>query len=376
MSNIAVFNNERAFLRKLLIFLVFSAIILLSFVSCEKTEAGKSAESEGTQNTAEECKIPFLVAELPLKTKRVSKETFATYGSNLTEIKIGKNVRDISDDAFVGLEKLKNISLDIENKYYTKTYCEGFDPFSMFVIYKNDFSQIFVFESGNGEIDFFDKTLNRIVLESGKEEIKLICGGAVMSAKISKEDGFGDMQPCWYLTSVCYDDARFDFNTPVQITGNLGTRMFASDGAFIFSVVYYNWADIYILKDGKTLYIPSTEGDETKRSLSICKRGDGHIGYRRIDEKYTAMQVDMITFTVTERDQYYSDEGLFVLKDDGEGGYGYELHPEVTYTLTDYTESRGLTLDEWCISKNPYGMESEYGSLEELMEANKKEKGE
>ena len=372
MYYIAVFNNERAFLRRFLIFIVFSAIILLSFASCGKTETGESVETKGTQNTTEEYKVPFLVAELPLKTKRVSKESLSSFGSNLTEIKIGKNVRDISDDAFAGLEKLKNISLDIENKYYTKTYCEDFDPLGMFVIYKNDFSQIFVFESGDGVIDFFDKTLNRIVLKSEKEEIKLICGGAVMSVKISREDGFGDMQPCWYLTSVCYDDARFDFNTPVQITGNLRTRMFASDGAFVFSVVYYNWADIYILKDGKTLYIPSTEGDEKKRSLSIFKRGDGHIGYRRIDEKYTSMQVDMITSTVTERDQYYSDEGLFVLKDDGEGGYGYELHPEVTYTLTDYTESRGLTLDEWCISKNPYGMESEYGSLEELMEANRK----
>ena len=57
MSHITVFNNEKAFLRKLLIFIVFSAIILLSFASCEKqvVSSGKSESNieNETENSAD-----------------------------------------------------------------------------------------------------------------------------------------------------------------------------------------------------------------------------------------------------------------------------------------------------------------------------------
>ena len=45
MSDIIVFDKQKAFLRKFLIFIVFSAIILLSFASCGKTETGESVET-------------------------------------------------------------------------------------------------------------------------------------------------------------------------------------------------------------------------------------------------------------------------------------------------------------------------------------------
>ena len=50
MYYIAVFNNEKAFLRKFLIFIVFSAIILLSFASCGKQVVSSEKNESNIEN--------------------------------------------------------------------------------------------------------------------------------------------------------------------------------------------------------------------------------------------------------------------------------------------------------------------------------------
>ena len=52
MSYITTFNNEKAFFHKFLIFIVFSAIILLSFASCGKQVV--SSEKNESNNEIEE----------------------------------------------------------------------------------------------------------------------------------------------------------------------------------------------------------------------------------------------------------------------------------------------------------------------------------
>ena len=53
MSHITTFNNEKAFLRKFLIFIVFSAIILLSFASCGKQVVSSEKNESSIENETE-----------------------------------------------------------------------------------------------------------------------------------------------------------------------------------------------------------------------------------------------------------------------------------------------------------------------------------
>ena len=53
MSNITVFNNEKAFLRKFLIFIFFSAIILLSFAFCGKQMVSSEKNESNIENETE-----------------------------------------------------------------------------------------------------------------------------------------------------------------------------------------------------------------------------------------------------------------------------------------------------------------------------------
>ena len=146
MSHIAVFNNKKAFLRKFLIFIVFSAIILLSFASCGKTEEGKSAETE-TETLSEhvtetetsaatetyvtddnfvtiggvltEYKGTDTVVTIPDYVTEIADRAFenAPNADKITEIRLGRGVMKISAKAFFGLDVLTKIDVS-SNKYF------------------------------------------------------------------------------------------------------------------------------------------------------------------------------------------------------------------------------------------------------------------
>ena len=145
MSHITAFNNEKTFLRKALIFIVFSVIILLSFASCGKTE-DKSTEKE-TETLSEhvtetetveetetyvpddnfvtiggvltEYKGTDTVVTIPDYVTEIADCAFedAPNADKITEIRLGRGVTKISAKAFLGLDVLMKIDVS-SNKYF------------------------------------------------------------------------------------------------------------------------------------------------------------------------------------------------------------------------------------------------------------------
>ena len=182
MSHITVFNNEKAFLRKFIIFMVFSAIILLSFASCGKTEAGKSTETETETlsehvteteaSAAAETYVPnedvFVigtclmqykgtdtVVSIPDYVTEIADRAFenAPNADKITEIRLGRGVTKISAKAFFGLDLLTRVE-SCANPNFTTKYIEEDNSYALYSVAD---PLIFCFpDRSDGSITFFD----------------------------------------------------------------------------------------------------------------------------------------------------------------------------------------------------------------------------
>lgn len=170
MFHIAVFNNEKAFLHRFLIFIVFSAIILLSFAACGKTEEGKSTETEAS--AAAETYVPnedfFVigtclmqykgtdtVVSIPDYVTEIADRAFegAPNADKITEIRLGRGVTKISAKAFFGLDLLTRVE-SCANPYFTTKYIEEDNSYALYSVAD---PLIFCFpDRSDGSITFFD----------------------------------------------------------------------------------------------------------------------------------------------------------------------------------------------------------------------------
>ena len=253
MYYIAVFNNERAFLRKFLIFIFFSAIILLSFASCGKTETGKSAEKE----TAEKA-----------ETEYTSETETAESGTNTAQNTSGFTV-----------ENGKTAVFDM-------TGC-GAVPSS------------------------FDEFVKSAV--KGDETVANVTELQIGDAKISvRIDGEGI---CAF--SVSYHGQTAYFYEPLSLYGNLNVQAFEYDGRFIFSSTSFGVGDTYILNKNGIWHGHSEfrrEASQSEKVVYIYLDNDGMLKYRKFPIKYAAIfsVIDFLS-VCTGRDEIICEYGSVTL---------------------------------------------------------------
>ncbi len=176
-------------------------------------------------------------------------------------------------------------------------------------------------------------------------DFEITVGGAVLSVHQYDSRYYDSVE--LYLNSITYSGRTVTVSAHTALSGNIGIVAFEADGAFVFMRQYYGDGEGYIIKDGAVYKIGNNSSPafyDVSGVLSLSKGEDGEIMYKRIAEKFnTAAQSDyIILMNLTSRDQYYCEEGVVTVT-------GGELSFRRTelYTVSDYFEARGTTIDEW-----------------------------
>ncbi|MGN1048420.1 MAG: hypothetical protein ACI4QZ_07405 [Eubacteriales bacterium] len=280
----------------------------------------------------------------------------------ITEIRLGKNVGKISPKAFFELDNLVKIDTG-KNKIF-ETFVFEYIPESC-ILYRRDLSVFFCFEYGCGMIDFLDTNFNDIAyILPVFTKVDFVCGDAILQIGRASDYMLFDKVPQWHLFLIQYGSVTKIFDEPRVLNGNFSVYAFEAENAFVFTTNVYNWASGYVITNDEIIEVSDSNFEED--SVSLYRGEDKKLCYKKIDKNYTAMQVDTISPTITSRDQFYSEDGKVRIVNGK-----LEFDKENTYTLTDYMDWRGTTLDEWYESLE----NRDYDTLDELMEANKKNLG-
>ena len=314
MSHITVFNNEKAFLRKFLIFIVFSAIILLSFASCGKTEAGKSAET-GASTSAETyvpnedffvigtCLMQYkgtdTVVTIPDYVTEIADRAFenAPNADKITEIRLGKSTENLYPWAFKGLVSLEKV---IPNENSERFVCE--DSGEEFRLFSNDTPHF---------IYCFSKRQNGISL-SGYDVLKPSCTYFYNDCLVNFR--FGSEMSAASLQSI---DIKLEFDEKSEtfhafFNHESNYRMFFADNAFVFEEIWYNFGISHIFADEKWITYPSTEEIEELNfnSISVGVDDEGHLCYDRIANEFLeySSPVRILSY-ITSEDMFYRERG-------------------------------------------------------------------
>ena len=399
MSHIAAFNNEKAFLRKFLIFIVFSATILLSFASCGKTEEGKSAETETDEkaetehvtetetSAATETYVPddnFVtidgvlteykgtdtVVTIPDYVTEIADRAFedAPNAGKITEIRLGRGVTKISAKAFFGLDALIKIETG-ENPYFEEFSFDNRDIYPLdgeyfpTVYALSSFCQPIIFCFGyelNGILDFLTETDYYIE----KENITIVISNALLDIKIN-DSPFG-----YYcvLNVITYENYIKKYDS-FSLDGVDRFRAFETEEAFVFSKATNNFAETYLFACGKIFEV----NGNTDYTIRFFKK-DGQLKYCKMPCKYSAFtnghgvtNFFLIYNEIMSRTELCSEYGRVETDENGP-----VYIPERTYNLTEQLLMLGKDIDE-CFEK--YYCEGEYDTLDELIEANRKKIG-
>ncbi len=201
--------------------------------------------------------------------------------------------------------------------------------------------------SDDGLIDFDNIPKNIFDEHYGDTggDFEIAVGGAVLSVHQYDSRYYNSVE--LHLNSITYSGRTVTLNSPIALSGNIGIVAFESDGAFVFMKQYYGDGEGYIIKDGAVYAIRNYSGSafyDVSGVLSLYKGEDGEIMYKRIAEEFnTAAQSDyIILMNLTSRDQYYGEEGTVEVADGRLTFTRTKL-----YTVSDYFEARGTTIDEW-----------------------------
>ena len=389
MSHITVFNNEKAFLRKLLIFIVFSAIILLSFASCEKTEAGKSTETgaetlsehvtETETSAATETYVPdedfFVigtclmqykgtdtVVTIPDYVTEIADRAFedAPNADKITEIRLGRGVAKISAKAFFGLDVLTKIE-SAQNPFFITEF-QKYD--NAYALYSKDQPVIFYFP---------DKEMHSITYATENEyyeqneKIILAASDALFEIGFEEDVNYGNRY--WYVSSITYNGTVKNFEANESFGAPLGRYVFNTNEAFVFMKQIYNAADTYFFVDDKVFEKKNLFDYAVGYSISFYSENE-NLKYIKMASGYEILTSGVSTMTmcfyeIESRDEFCAEYGRVEITDEG-----LQYIPERTYNISEYLEMKGTSIDE-CF-ENYYA--GEYDTLDELIEANAKRK--
>ena len=389
MSHITVFNNEKAFLRKLLIFIVFSAIILLSFASCGKTEAGKSAETgaetlsehvtETETSAATETYVPdedfFVigtclmqykgtdtVVTIPDYVTEIADRAFedAPNADKITEIRLGRGVAKISAKAFFGLDVLTKIE-SAQNPFFITEF-QKYD--NAYALYSKDQPVIFYFP---------DKEMHSITYATENEyyeqneKIILAASDALFEIGFEEDVNYGNRY--WYVSSITYNGTVKNFEANESFGAPLGRYVFNTNEAFVFMKQIYNAADTYFFVDDKVFEKKNLFDYAVGYSISFYSENE-NLKYIKMASGYEILTSGVSTMTmcfyeIESRDEFCAEYGRVEITDEG-----LQYIPERTYNISEYLEMKGTSIDE-CF-ENYYA--GEYDTLDELIEANAKRK--
>ena len=389
MSHIAVFNNKKAFLRKLLIFLVFSAIILLSFVSCEKTEDRKSAETETaekaeTEHVTEtetsaatetyvtddnfvtiggvltEYKGSDTVVTIPDYVTEIADHAFenAPNADKITEIRLGRGITKISAKAFFGLDVLTKIE-SAQNPFFITEF-QKYD--NAYALYSKDQPVIFYFP---------DKEMHSITYATENEYYeqneKIILAASDALFEIGFEEDVNDGNRYWYVSSITYNGTVKNFEANESFGAPLGKYAFNTNEAFVFMKQMYNASDAYFFVDDKVFEKKNLFDYAVGYSISFYSENE-NLKYIKMASNYGILTSGVSTMTmcfyeIESREEFCAEYGRVEITDSG-----LKYIPEKTYNISEYLEMRGTSIDE-CFENYYYA--SEYDTLDELIAANK-----
>ena len=386
MSHITAFNNEKTFLRKALIFIVFSVIILLSFASCGKTE-DKSTEKE-TETLSEhvtetetveetetyvpddnfvtiggvltEYKGTDTVVTIPDYVTEIADRAFedAPNADKITEIRLGRGVTKISAKAFFGLDVLTKIE-SAQNPFFITEFQKNDNAYAL---YSKDQPVIFYFP---------DKEMHSISYATENEyyeqneKIILAASDALFEIGFEEDVNYGNRY--WYVSSITYNGTVKNFEANESFGAPLGRYVFNTNEAFVFMKKIYNAADTYFFVDDKVFEKKNLFDYAVGYSISFYSENE-NLKYIKMASGYEILTSGVSTMTmcfyeIESREEFCAEYGRVEITDEG-----LQYIPERTYNISEYLEMKGTSIDE-CFENYYYA--GEYDTLDELIAANK-----
>ncbi len=362
MSHITVFNNEKAFLRKFLIFVVFSAIILLSFASCGKTETGESAET-GAETLSEH----VTETETSAATETyIPDDNFVTIDGVLTEYKgtdtvvtIPDYVTEIADCAFEGAPNADKITEIRLGKNTENLYPLAFKGLiSLEKVIPNENSERFGYEDRGEEFRLFSNDTPRFIYCFSKRQ-----SGISLS-------GYDVLKPsCTYFYNDCLVNFSFDSEISaaslqkIEIKLEFGEktetfhaffnhesnyRMFSAGNAFVFEEIWYNFGISHIFADEKWITYPSAEEKEKLNfnSISVGVDDEGHLCYDIIANEFLEYPSPVrILSYITSGDMFYRERGRVKIQNGKVVLEKTEEYDMSHYFSGKYSENSGTDTD-------------------------------
>ncbi len=394
MYYIAVFNNERAFLRKFLIFIVFSAIILLSYASCEKTETGESVETETAEKTeteyiteketsaATETYIPddnFVtidgvlteykgtdtVVTIPDYVTEIADCAFegAPNADKITEIRLGRGVTKISAKAFFGLDSLTSAVGNIYFSFSGGFLKSNLDTEAGKTLAYFDFSTA-------SELDFYSiyeevTSFDNISCEDGY----IVFGEAVFKIKYSPETEVFDVTEVNVFEKdvpllAAHSGANY---LPISCAPTAETKVISAENMYIITDFIHGKAGSLwcVSKDG--VYENHSFGsDENAYVLWFTVTDDNELYYERWIKKYyhPTYVYDVLEFCVN-RDEFCSDKGKVTFEDADP-----IFSAEESFKVSDIYD-----LDEYFAQWTEVTGQTDFENVDDLIEFNRKKYG-
>ena len=392
MYYIAVFNNKRAFLRRFLIFIVFSAIILLSFASCEKTETGKSAETGAetlTEHVTEtetaektetyipdnnfvtidgvltEYKGTDTVVTIPDYVTEIADCAFegAPNADKITEIRLGRGITKISAKAFFGLDSLTSAVGNIYFSFSGGFLKSNLDTEAGKTLAYFDFSTA-------SELDFYSiyeevTSFDNISCEDGY----IVFGEAVFKIKYSPETEVFDVTEVNVFEKdipllAAHSGANY---LPISCAPTAETKVISAENMYIITDFIHGKAGSLwcVSKDG--VYENHSFGsDENAYVLWFTVTDDNELYYERWIKKYyhPTYVYDVLEFCVN-RDEFCSDKGKVTFEDADP-----IFSAEESFKVSDIYD-----LDEYFAQWTEVTGQTDFENVDDLIEFNRKKYG-
>jgi len=306
-----------------------------------------------------------IVVNIPDTVKEIAANAFANspVAGSITEINIGANVEEISTEAFENLPNLKRVNVaDANPKYRQINVFNGSNgdgsSYSAHWAWFKEGVDAAIYRKDNLLLPM---ELNSIPTNSPDEVVTVLCDGAEL--KISFIETQYTEKYAAQLHSIKYGEQVLDFDEPLPLTGN-------------FLVYSFNFAEGYVFKRSANhdeAYIFTKDGIITMLSGNARTNGvitlscdeTGNLIYHKENVEFASdrrQTADPFSNIITGPDYYFGEDGRVEIVN-GE----LVFITEVTYTVEDFINSQGMTMEEWFerfALFNP-------GSLEELYQFNK-----
>ena len=388
MSHITVFNNEKAFLRKFLIFIFFSAIILLSFASCGKTEEGKSTEmgaetlsehvTETETSAATEPYIPddnFVtiggvlteykgtdtVVTIPDYVTEIADRAFenAPSADKITEIRLGRGVTKISAKAFFGLDLLTRVE-SCANPNFTTKYIEEDNSYALYSVAD---PLIFCFpDRSDGSITFFDDP--KYCGDYDGKKFTAVIYDALFELYFS----FDEYGRYAYLCSVNQGGNVLTFDEiDGSFHGNMGFYALKTQNVFVYMCTGYIYADSYIFTENGVFKVLTINARDIDYGISFYTDGD-MLKYRKVSRQYFEILSGQTVMSgafchMTDRNDFCEEFGFAEVSADG-----ISYIPEKTYNISEYFTLIGADIDK-CFEE--FNQNGEYKNLDDYLNRKK-----